>query len=98
MQSLTRNIQMDNNQYRPFVTIYCDIVNESGSDTTIELPAMALSQNSSPPLLTKFAITTNSNTDLSTISDYPLHWTLGTTINNGAIHQRTSNPMFLANP
>jgi hypothetical protein len=52
---------MDNNQYRPFVTIYCDIVNESGSDTTVELPAMALSQNSSsspshsspsPPALT----------------------------------------------
>ncbi len=68
-----RNIQMDNNQYRPFVTIYCDIVNESDSDTTIELPTMALKAKFIISPNKKFAITTNSNTDLSNINDYPLH-------------------------
>jgi len=47
-------IKMDNNQYRPFVTIYCDIVDnkdeENDSDTTVELSPVTPTSPSPPAL------------------------------------------------
>jgi hypothetical protein len=65
---------MDNNQYRPFVTIYCDIVDnkeqENDSDTTVELSPVA-QKSPSPPALSPIFEPSANNDDIS--NEIPLY-------------------------